>query len=113
LRRYGLHHFPESRPDVYVHRLVAPLTGISQNGSLDSTLRLNELEKLDTRNSLGTAWINIIAAATSITIAAPGGKSSAGFAGMSCPFLPSPSLTIFHSVMGGKRRKFMEAVQQH
>jgi hypothetical protein len=28
-------------------------------------------------------------------------------------FLTSPSLTIFHSVMGGKRRTFMEAVQPH
>src|SRR5579864_5940658 len=68
-------------------------------------LQLNELERFDTRISLGAALINICVGVTSILVAWIGGPRWTSAAGMVYPIVLAPGLTIYHSIMGNRRRK--------
>lgn len=72
---------------------------------LRDRLELNDLERHDTRESIGTALINIAVGTASILVAYAGGPRWAGFAGIVYPIGLSPSLTIYHTLMARRRRK--------
>jgi uncharacterized membrane protein len=78
---------------------------------LRSKMELNELELLDTRESIISALINMGTAVVSLVIVFVGGADHAGFAGMIYPILMAPATTIHYSIMGRKRRKLMERTE--
>ena len=75
---------------------------------LRSAMDLNELEMLDTRESIISALINIGVAVISLSILFIAGENHAGLAGMIYPILMAPATTIHHAITGRKRRKLME-----
>lgn len=74
-------------------------------------LDLNELERFDTRESIVASFIKAGCGGASVAIALIGGEGFGGLAGMIYPIVFAPSLTIFHSVMGRKRRRMELALQ--
>ncbi len=72
-------------------------------------LSLTRLEVFDTRVSVFASLISVGVAIASILVATwtmlTGHPGRAGLAGMLYPVLIAPSMTIFHTIMGSKRRK--------
>ena len=75
---------------------------------LRASMDLNDLEKLDTRESIISAIINMGVAAISLAIVFFGGPERAGIGGMIYPILIAPATTIHYAIMGKKRRKLRE-----
>lgn len=64
-------------------------------------LELNALEVFETRVSMGASLLNLVVGAISLAIALSG---RGDLAGIIYPILLAPSITIFHTVVGRKRR---------
>jgi uncharacterized membrane protein len=75
-------------------------------------LDLNPLEVFDTRVSIGAMMLQAAAALISLLMALFGGERLAGPSGIIYPVILSPGFTIFHSMMGRKKRK-LEASLAH
>ncbi len=71
-------------------------------------LGLNALETLDTRISIGYAFINSAVGIVSILIAVLGGARHAAWAGLIYPILLAPASTVFGMVTGRRRRRLEE-----
>ncbi len=71
-------------------------------------LGLHDLERLDTRESIGGAIVNIAVALLSILFASIGGPGWTTAAGMTYPIGSTPTLTTFHGVRGRRGRKLEE-----
>jgi uncharacterized membrane protein len=71
-------------------------------------LELNELEVFDTWESIFDSLINIGVGVASMLIAFLASPKYKGFAGLVYPLLLTPGLTIFHTVMGRRRRRIEE-----
>ena len=68
-------------------------------------LGLNELERHDTRESIGASLIDIVVGTVSILFAVAGGSLFTTLSGLIYPIGLTPGRTIYHSVMGRRRGK--------
>ena len=69
-------------------------------------LDLNALEVFETRSRIGGLMLQAAVAVISLMIALLGGPKSGGLSGMIYPVLLFPGFTIYHTVMGRKKRRF-------
>jgi hypothetical protein len=74
-------------------------------------LDLNALEVYDTKVSIGAAAINAFTALISLAIAFFGSVGTSGFAGLIYPILLGPGFSIYYTIVGRKRRRFLTAAQ--
>jgi len=68
-------------------------------------LELNRLEIFETRATIGSQSLQGGVAFISLLIVMAGGESQAGTAGVIYPILLGPGFTIFHTILGRKRRQ--------
>jgi hypothetical protein len=68
-------------------------------------LELNPLEIFETRATIGSQTLQGAVAFISLLIVMVGGESQAAMAGVIYPILLGPGFTIFHTILGRKRRQ--------
>jgi hypothetical protein len=76
-------------------------------------LDLNAFEVFETRSSIGTMLLQASVSLISLLMALFGGDKMGSISGVIYPFLLAPGFTIFHTVMGRKRRKLGLAPTTH
>jgi hypothetical protein len=74
-------------------------------------LDLSALEIYDTKVSIGAAAINAFTALISLAIAFFGSVGTSGFAGLIYPILLGPGFSIYYTIVGRNRRRFLTAAQ--
>jgi uncharacterized membrane protein len=67
-------------------------------------LELNPIEVFETRTRIGSSMLQGAVALISLLIALFGGQKSGGLAGMVYPILFAPGFTIYHSIVGRRKR---------
>ena len=75
-------------------------------------LDLNEIEVFETKVSVGASAVNGGVAAVSLAIATAGGAANGALAGIIYPILIAPGFTIYHTIMGRKKRLMEKASTQ-